>query len=130
MWDKYAQRYRIFLFPRQSLFLHTFWKKHSGNPENAKEVKILENEYLVDLKNCLLQGFFHDFGLIVFQNFELVEVKLCQGNKKKQCIFFSPKLGNKKKTKWSVNELVSMPQTLPGKKIRYLWLTTTKISKL
>ena len=82
-------------------------------------VKILENEYLVDLKNCLLKGFFHDFGLIVFQNFELVEVKLCQGNKKNS-VFFSQNSEIKKKTKWSVNELVSMPQTLPGKIIRYL----------
>ena len=66
------------------------WKRESG--------EILGIKYLVNLKKCLLQGFFHDFVLTIFQNFELVPVKLCQGNKKKQCIFFSQNSEKKKQS--------------------------------
>ena len=63
------------------------WKRKSG--------KILEIKHLVNLKKYLLQGFFHDFVLTIFQKIELVQVKLCQGNKKKQ-LFFFPNLRKKK----------------------------------
>ena len=59
-------------------------------------------------------GLFSRFWIDKFSNFGLVPVKFCQGNKKKQCTLFFPKLG--KKTKWSENELVSRPQIFAGEK--------------
>ena len=72
----------------------------------------MEIKYVIDLKNYLLQDFFLDFGLMNLQNFELVEVKLCQGNKA-NIVLFIPTTGKKKK---SVNELVSRPPNSSGKK--------------
>ena len=71
----------------------------------------MEIKYVIDLKNYLLQDFFLDFGLMNLQNFELVEVKLCQGNKA-NIVLFTPTTGKKK----SVNELVSRPPNSSGKK--------------
>ena len=60
---------------------------------------------------------------------ELVPCKLFQGKKKKQCFLFFPDLRKKKKTQIEKIELVSNPQTFPGKKkIRYLCLGQPKVS--